>query len=564
MGNKRQKRAAAEIFREQNQVVADEIRERFDQAPQLDDDIAPIPQAPPPPPNIALASKPVQPSPAPHRAAKAHPSGQTPHRREADDTMDSFKTSEELQLEKGPIQVRETGFWIWKRVIVPPNAYVVHTRIGQEKPVTLGLGVSFRYNPLTDAYLVVPAAMQTIGIISNCISQEKQGINVLAYVQWQISDFSIAYRKLDFSDRQEPLAIVNAQLREQADAAIKDKIATMSVSEVLTDKAPVIEELTRRLITVTEGRVQRDSDNAEDGLGIKIVTVQIKEALVSSQRLWEHLQAPFRNEQERNARLSHLDMQEEIRQRELETRQITQTSEAEARVNIERVKQSKQTEEIQIKLEEQEKRSELEQSMLATKLRLEREQAVEKAQSEAQTQRELRELQVQQAIQQAEEQRRVAEEKARLEQERLQHDIALKQAEHDYQLQLQQQREAIENVRIEAEMQQAKIRKLTQIELERLTLDVDRQRAEQEAAIARINREIENLTTSQTLLGRWIETMPELASSLPDVEEMRVLQVSDGDSDSMSKFVSQQLAMIRMLRDFLRESGDNETNIDQD
>ena len=40
-------------------------------------------------------------------------------------------------------------------------------------------------------------AMQTIGIVANCITKEKQGINLLAYVQWQIADFSIAYRKLD-------------------------------------------------------------------------------------------------------------------------------------------------------------------------------------------------------------------------------------------------------------------------------------------------------------------------------------------------------------------------------
>jgi len=32
------------------------------------------------------------------------------------------QNSEELQLEKEPIQIRETGFWLWKRIIIPPNA----------------------------------------------------------------------------------------------------------------------------------------------------------------------------------------------------------------------------------------------------------------------------------------------------------------------------------------------------------------------------------------------------------------------------------------------------------
>ncbi|MBN1890582.1 MAG: hypothetical protein JW850_21490, partial [Thermoflexales bacterium] len=142
------------------------------------------------------------------------------HGRWPREALAAFKTSEELQIEKEPIHVREVGAWPFKRVIVPPNVYVVHTRLGHTEPVTIGQGLSFRYNPYTDAYLVVPAAMQTIGIIANSISREKQGINVLAYVQWQINDFATAYRKLDFSDLRDPLGIVNAQLREQAEAAI--------------------------------------------------------------------------------------------------------------------------------------------------------------------------------------------------------------------------------------------------------------------------------------------------------------------------------------------------------
>ena len=106
------------------------------------------------------------------------------------------------------------------RIIVPPNAYVVHTRINRDKPVTIGLGKSFKYKQKTDSYLVVPAALQTIGVVANCISREKQGINVLAYVQWQIDDFAVAFKRLDFSDRRDPLAIVNAQLREQAEVGV--------------------------------------------------------------------------------------------------------------------------------------------------------------------------------------------------------------------------------------------------------------------------------------------------------------------------------------------------------
>ncbi len=49
------------------------------------------------------------------------------------------------------------------------------------------------------------------------------------------------------------MRLVNLQLKEQAEAAIRDKVATISVQDVLSDKQPIIEELTARLRAVAEG-----------------------------------------------------------------------------------------------------------------------------------------------------------------------------------------------------------------------------------------------------------------------------------------------------------------------
>src|SRR5262245_38242021 len=67
------------------------------------------------------------------------------------------------------VEVRITGFWRWQTVIVPPNAHVVHTRRGHDKPLHIGLGMSFSYNPAKDSFLVVPGTMQTILINAHCI-----------------------------------------------------------------------------------------------------------------------------------------------------------------------------------------------------------------------------------------------------------------------------------------------------------------------------------------------------------------------------------------------------------
>ncbi|MFY0583898.1 SPFH domain-containing protein [Cystobacter fuscus] len=237
------------------------------------------------------------------------------------------------------VDVRITGFWRWKTVVVPPNAYVVHTRRGHAQPLHIGLGVSFRFNPATDSFLVVPGAMQTILINAHCICRELQGLLVQGYVQWIIEDFATAYKKLDFTDAEEPMRVVNVQLREQAEAAIKDKVATMSIDAVLSDKQPIIEELTARLRHVAEGL-----GGGDKGLGLRIVTVQVKEAVVSSGRLWESLQKPFRAERERVARLATLETEEAIAHREQEVEQARERMRLESEGELSMLRARKEAE----------------------------------------------------------------------------------------------------------------------------------------------------------------------------------------------------------------------------
>ncbi|MBA3470273.1 MAG: hypothetical protein H0T53_11595 [Herpetosiphonaceae bacterium] len=558
------RKAAANVFMEQNVIqeaeesMADPVPEQpgYYPAPAAP---APLMQAqesggmPPPPP-----PRPVT------RAKKAAP-------------LALLKTSEELQLEKEPLPVRETGLFFWRRVIVPPNAYVVHTRIGRAEPVTLGLGMSFRYVPNTDAYLVVPAAMQTIGIVANCISKEKQGINILAYVQWQIHDFAVAYRKLDFSDARDPLGIVNAQLREQAEAAIKDKIATMSVEEVLTDKEPIIEELTTRLKSVSEGLNKREQ-TVDEGLGIKIVTVQIKEAIVSSQRLWQDLQSPFRYEQEQIARISYLAMQERIRQKELETRQVAETSEAETLAVIERIKQTKQTEALEVRLREEALRFTREQETSRQKLQLqeqttllqreseqrlqdqaarvaqetrletlrrEQAEALERTRLDAEASARQKTLQVEQALQILAEENRLAEITLQSDQQALARETARKEQEAAFNLQVQAQDEALEQRILATMLARVRQERLQELELEEATNRVRLAEAEQEVGITRLQQEVRNMINERDLSQRLIEVLPTLASNMPEIHELKVLQTGpDGDAfGGLSRFLSTMLGL---------------------
>jgi hypothetical protein len=263
------------------------------------------------------------------------------------------------------VDVRVTGLWRFQTVIVPPNAWVVHTRRGHSEPLHLGLGVSFAYNPYRDSFLVAPATMQTLAINAKCICAERQGILVQAYVQWIVEDFKAAYQKLDFSDVDDPMRIVNVQLREQAEASIKDKVASMSIDEILADKRPIIEELTARLRGVAEGQ------------GLKIVQVQIKEAVVSSTRVWEDLQKPFREEKAQLARMAELDRERAVNEREVKDHTEAERARILASSETERLKRAQE-------VELQKSRGELEEIRVTAELQqIDAQQQVDAARAEA-------------------------------------------------------------------------------------------------------------------------------------------------------------------------------------
>jgi chromosome segregation ATPase len=405
--------------------------------------------------------------------------------------------------------------------------YVIHTRRGHERPIHIGLGLSFRFNPYTDAFLIIPSAVQTLLINANCICIERQGILVQAYVQWIIDDIETAYKKLDFSDPQDPMHLVNVQLREQAEAAIKDKVATMSIDEVLSDKQPIIEELTHRLRRVAEGHetasgsdtASRDTPSpaggsvrpsADGGLGLKIVTVQIKEAVVSSARLWENLQRPFRAERERLARLAQLESQRQIAQRELENRMAGETEELEAESRLAALRAEQERAKYDREQAEQVRRARMEQE--ADRQAIAEQNTTAKIRNEAALELALQELEL--------ERRRVAAEVKKI--------------------QAQMERDA-------AQAEQTRVQVAAALDVQELRNLAAATQVERELEHARIRRDIENTLSPAHVQAQMIERLPEIAERLPTPEALRTTVISSGEEDPIAspllRFVAGMLSL---------------------
>ena len=388
------------------------------------------------------------------------------------------------------VEVRITGWWRWKTVVVPPNAYVVHTRRGVAEPLHLGMGVSFPYNPYTDAFLVVPGAMQTILINARCICRERQGVLVQGYVQWIVQDIGTAYKKLDFSDLEDPMRVVNLQLKEQAEAAIKDKVATMSMDDVLDDKQPIIEELTARLRSVAEG-----AGGTDKGLGLRIVTVQVKEAVVSSSQLWESLQKPFRAERARIARLAEIESEEAVTQRELQQSQRSET----ARVATER-------ELAVLKAQAAAETFDRDQSEKARRAKTEQENS--RALAIETTTTHLKSLEL-------EKQRHAA-------------DVAFQQTKNDAAL-------AAEKRVLEAKLA---------MEVAKATSALEKAKLDTEAAA--LAQAVENALTPAGLQARVLEAMPGLLEKLPKPNELKSVNIGSGEA--LPAAVAQVMSVIDAMR----------------
>jgi len=422
----------------------------------------------------------------------------------------------ETETARGGVDYRITGAWVWRTVVVPPNAYVVHTRRGFEEPLHIGMGVSFRFRPRTDAFLVVPAAMQTIVINARCICAERQGVLVQAYVQWIIDDIATAYRRLDFSDTDDPMRIVNVQLREQAEAAIKDKVATMGIDEVLADKQPIIEELTHRLRTVAEG--SRDGGGT-GGLGLKIVTVQIKEAVVSSTRLWQNLQTPFRAERERLARLAALDTEQQVATREQEIQRLREMAEIETARQLEKERAAQERDAYDLRQAEAARRAQVEQQ--EHRRSLADQAATEKARHEAELDLALKELEVARA--------RVAAEV----------ETAAEQIKSDA--------ATFERQRLAAE------HKTT---VDEITARAQAASEERRLGLLRMRHAIENDLSDGYLRGQMIGQLSAIAGKLPVPKDYRAINISGNGASPGAAALAGLLASVMDLLDRRSRGGE--------
>jgi hypothetical protein len=264
---------------------------------------------------------------------------------------------------------------------------------------------------------------------------------------------------------------------------------------VLSDKQPIIEELTARLRAVAEGEGEGDRDA---GLGLRIVTVQIKEAVVSSSRLWENLQKPYRAEQERLARLAELTAADAISEREMVVARAQETR----------------------RLGDERELAELRHTNEAAGFDRTTAERVRRAGRDQEDARTLADLDNETAV----------------------HALTLRRER-------QQQEFEVNRQRMEGEQALRRLAQDGELAIARAQATADHDTAMLELDRERIRGEIANDQSDANIQARFVDRLPEIVEKLPKPTELRAVTIGGTDSTTLSGLVAELATVIGALRE---------------
>jgi regulator of protease activity HflC (stomatin/prohibitin superfamily) len=220
----------------------------------------------------------------------------------------------------------------WGLISARPSEFLVRMRRG--KVSLSGQGASCFKWPW-DSVAIVPTSVQRLQFCADQVTSEKVGVQVKGLAVYRIAEPLIAYRMLNFSFPERASEKLQRLLEEMFIGAARRLVANLTVEECLSRrKEGIAAELMREIAPVVSGE-GRAGDTTNQGWGVVLDTIEIQDVRVLSGSVFAHLQAPYRQEQERLAREAELTKQRSIQQTETAAERELQLARVAAQREIE-------------------------------------------------------------------------------------------------------------------------------------------------------------------------------------------------------------------------------------
>ncbi len=196
-------------------------------------------------------------------------------------------------------------------VSAQPSEFLVVYRDGKLRERASGQGARCFKLP-GDSVAIIPTTLKEVVFKANQITADNVDVRLRGIVVYRIAEPLRIYKLINFTHRQHAEAKLARMIADMCRSTAKWLVANMGVQEcVRRRKEEIAAALKRELALVV-------SASGEEGWGVDIVTIDIQDIYVQDQQLFLSLQAKFKSEKEREARLAAIETRREIDKRELE------------------------------------------------------------------------------------------------------------------------------------------------------------------------------------------------------------------------------------------------------
>lgn len=196
----------------------------------------------------------------------------------------------------------------WGWISAAPSEHLIVYRRGQFQPALSRQGGRFFKWP-TDAFVLIPTTFKEILFQANQITTDQVDVRVRGMVLYRIADPIKIHRLINFTNRQGAEGKLARVIADMCRSTAKWLVANMRLEECIRRRKEEIAAILK----------QEVSGVVTEKWGVEIVTIDIQDVYIQDDELFQSIQATFKAEKAREARLAELETRQAIERRRLDT-----------------------------------------------------------------------------------------------------------------------------------------------------------------------------------------------------------------------------------------------------
>lgn len=199
----------------------------------------------------------------------------------------------------------------WGFIVAKPSEYLITYRSGELSKAKSGQGARCWKWPW-DTVAIVPTTLKEVIFQANQITSDNVDVRLRGMVLYRIREPLRIYKMLNFSFRQKAEAKLARMIADMCRSTAKWLVANMGVEECIRRRKEEIANALKKEVSmvVSEG---------PEAWGVEIVTIDIQDIYIQDEDLFSAMQAGFKSEKDREAKLAQLELEREVERRRIES-----------------------------------------------------------------------------------------------------------------------------------------------------------------------------------------------------------------------------------------------------